>query len=834
MPDNTLRNDAGFVQQDRDDEDDLLGSKDDLRPLGMLAASKVWISWRYEADKHGKPAKIPYGAHGDDRQTLAKPVTWGTRTEAMAGAEALETGGVPNPTVGGTSGGLALVLVPIPGAEGLALGGLDLDSCLPGNPEHVRKALALLRSYCEISPSKTGLKVFFLYRLSDLPALQAILAKVKNSTKPDEMAFTAKPAGAVGGHPTAMELYLGRRWFAVTGVLWPDAPSALRVVPLEDLRRLIEIDMPAFRGVSPAKADKPAKGDQSGSGKAFALACSMRRDGCRDINEFWEAARAHSVVGVWKDIEDQRQIDRVWAKAVEAVPDNYATLPKFYFSQGDLPAAAKALAPLLSGRERLFDRNGPCRVDYDTTDGRAKSAPLTKEGVVYETHQACRPHLRFTTVKGEPEDHGVTLPNRIAALYLDTPAVWGLRPLKGFTRSPVLHPYGAILTDEGYDEETRLWCEGSPEVNVPGAPTIAQGRAALMVLRRHLRTFCFADAETVKEGCMSVVDLSKPPGRDESAALVGLLTAVARASLPTAPCLVVRAPTASGAGTGKGLLVAVLCLIASGLTPPAMPPGDDPDEFDKRLSTALLDGRSVIFCDNLNGRALKSDTLAVSLTEERSQIRRLGESEDRAVWNSAFVAITGNGLSISEDMVRRSIICELDDGTESPESRVFDVDARASTLEARSALLSAVLTVWRWGLSSPIKGAPTGSFELWGRWCRDPILALGGQDVAAGNAQEKDDDPVRQRIVAIFDAWWDAHGSTPVLVADLDERIVTSIGLPSGRAATAAAIGMEVRKLCKSRAGGYVLTTTKTGNLGRPLRHALYTLRGGVDPAAGL
>jgi hypothetical protein len=38
---------------------------------------------------------------------------------------------------------------------------------------------------------------------------------------------------------------------------------------------------------------------------------------------------------------------------------------------------------------------------------------------------------------------------------------------------------------------------------------------------------------------------------------------------------------------------------------------------------------------------------------------------------SAFVAVTGNGLTISEDLTRRFVVCELDPRVENPERRLF-------------------------------------------------------------------------------------------------------------------------------------------------------------------
>ncbi len=83
--------------------------------------------------------------------------------------------------------------------------------------------------------------------------------------------------------------------------------------------------------------------------------------------------------------------------------------------------------------------------------------------------------------------------------------------------------------------------------------------------------------------------------------------------------------------------------------------------------------------------------------------------------------MTGNGLSVSEDLARRFVAVEFDPRTEDPEARPFKNDIRAEVRERRTELLSALLTIWRWGrLSTDIKrGLPLGSFEQWCRWVRD-------------------------------------------------------------------------------------------------------------------
>ena len=103
----------------------------------------------------------------------------------------------------------------------------------------------------------------------------------------------------------------------------------------------------------------------------------------------------------------------------------------------------------------------------------------------------------------------------------------------------------------------------------PNNPSGREAAAALLRIRHTFRTFPFADAARVQdpELGVEVVDPSKPAGLDESTFLVALLTAACRPSLETAPGFLCDAPTFSGAGTGKGLLVKAICIIASGASP---------------------------------------------------------------------------------------------------------------------------------------------------------------------------------------------------------------------------------------------------------------------------
>jgi hypothetical protein len=330
----------------------------------------------------------------------------------------------------------------------------------------------------------------------------------------------------------------------------------------------------------------------------------------------------------------------------------------------------------------------------------------------------------------------------------------------------------------------------------------------LETLRAAFRTFPFADAVTMREpdGPVAFVEISRPPGQDESAFLVALLTAVCRSSLPLAPGMLISAPSISGAGSGKGLLIRAICEIAFGHAPHAFTACRDIVELEKRIGAALIEAAPVLFLDNVNDTVLRSGLLASTLTEPFVKVRQLGVSRMLPLNPIAFVAVTGNGVTLGEDLVRRFIVVELDPRMEDPESRPFATGFLASISARRAALLAAALTIWRWGRQNEDtirSGRPLGSYEIWGRWVRDPLLALGCADPAERIAALKARDPQRQRTSAIFAGWWEHHRDKATAAAELCEDVRVLID-PQDRGRQC--IASALHSLVGTHAAGFVLT----------------------------
>lgn len=489
-----------------------------------------------------------------------------------------------------------------------------------------------------------------------------------------------------------------------------------------------------------------------------------------------------------------------------AAPDK----PQLQVIGSDYPATARALRTLLAAGTSLYSRGGVLVKLAHTADGDLPVAfELTPNGVVFEAHHLCQP-VQWNGDQLKP----ITLPERVAKMYLEAlRGDWCVPALDGLTTAPVLAPDGAILDRDGYDPGTRLWCAKVPALDLPDRPTRKQAKAALMTLRQAFRTFPFADAPkvqaTVDGAVLDVVDTSKPAMLDETAALAGLLTAVCRPSLHLAPGFLVTAANLSGAGAGKGLLVRAIVAIAFGIRPSAFTPGREKDELDKRLVSELIGAAPVLFLDNVNGASLKSDTLASVLTERPARVRVLGKSQMVPVNSAAFIALTGNGLTVSEDLARRFLSCILDAGMEDPEARPFAPGYLDRIMGRRPELLAAALTIWRWGRQNPdclTRGLRLGSFETWAEWVRDPLLTLGCADPVQRSRDAKAADPRRRQVMDLYDAWNAKYGALAMASKNLDDDVRAIID-PAGRGRQFVASALD--KLTGTRSGGFVLERHK-------------------------
>jgi hypothetical protein len=311
----------------------------------------------------------------------------------------------------------------------------------------------------------------------------------------------------------------------------------------------------------------------------------------------------------------------------------------------------------------------------------------------------------------------------------------------------VLRPDGSILDTAGYDDATGLLYDpqGMKFSPVPEKPDKEDALEALSILKDLLSTFPFVT------------------NADGSVALSGILTAIHRRSLPTAPAHCLTAPVA---GSGKSMVVDIASEIADGRRAAVMSLGRTDEEAEKRLGSALIAGDSIISIDNID-RPFGGELFCQALTQRMLKIRILGYSRIIEVPSNAALFANGNNLTLVGDMTRRAIMCTMDPGVERPETRTFARDPLAMVRVDRDKYVIAVLTILRafHVAGAPFQRDPLGSFVEWSNWIRGALIWLGEADPCETMEKVRQNDPKLGAVVAVISQWADVVG--------YDKRVTT-------------------------------------------------------------
>jgi Protein of unknown function (DUF3987) len=302
----------------------------------QVAEQKLWTAWRTEKRLNKttgelKETKVPYCGIGIKSES-DDPATWINIEDA---AQIAETEGFIN----GGGGGIGIFLGIEYGTE-YRLGGVDLDTCLSpdkGLTPWAKEVIDRFDTYGEISPSRTGVKLYFLYGVADLDPIRLITGthwskNFKERTGSD--------------HAPGFELHIGHRYFAMTGDLYDGCPEILRVIEVEDIawlinevgQRFTRPELPDTRSAQSGKATSSSssqKRDHSRSGAAASRLMSLWVDG---FVETYEQARERLLndsdpdIVAWmieKGLErrgrkDEYEFRRLW-DWVREKPKSYAT-----------------------------------------------------------------------------------------------------------------------------------------------------------------------------------------------------------------------------------------------------------------------------------------------------------------------------------------------------------------------------------------------------------------------------------------------------------------------------------------------------------------------------
>jgi hypothetical protein len=398
--------------------------------------------------------------------------------------------------------------------------------------------------------------------------------------------------------------------------------------------------------------------------------------------------------------------------------------------------------------EELF--KGKVRIPAGTT----VLHQVTKHGVLLPLSQVAEFYTGVN--KPSPADPSV----RLCETILDTPSAWGpLKPLRGVSSVPLIDAVGGIHDRPGYHPHSQMFYDGSaPLLQVPET---VDHKMALRARDRLLEPFReFKWYPGTEEVALSVV-------------LSYILTLITRFYYALAP---LHAIGATVAGAGKGLVVETGNLLVRGhdaaITVPVSG-RESNEELRKRITALLLRGVDSVLVDNIES-VLGGPIWNALLTAGEWTDRILGGNDTASLPTRVTWAVTGNGISVRGDQIRRTVLATLDPNDEHPERRQFSRHLPTWVLQHRGELLSAAFTILRGyrQAGSPQDGLKLlGRFEDWSRTVVGPIRWLGMPDPTDSQQGMSEEDPEAERLHDLLLAIRGLFGMEPFTSSDLQAAV---------------------------------------------------------------
>lgn len=277
--------------------------------------------------------------------------------------------------------------------------------------------------------------------------------------------------------------------------------------------------------------------------------------------------------------------------------------------------------------------------------------------------------------------------------------------LDKLSRVPFVRPDGSVCQTPGYDEDTATFLvldDSLGRVDVPEAPTEGQVAQAVRFLRDEWLVDFFR---------------SMPTDADKANCLGLILTPLIRGLVPLVPMAIINGKQA---GVGKNKLTDLVAIVATGLHAEPLPYARDDDESRKVITSTFRSGADVFAFDEAH--VIEGPSMARALTSTTWKDRVLGGSNMASYPNRVTWIAMGNQVVVNGDMSRRvyqiALRSEEDDPTSRPESWYTHPDIEGWTIEHRSEIVTALLTLVRaWYVAGKPAGpaVPFGSFEQWAK-----------------------------------------------------------------------------------------------------------------------
>ncbi|OAI43519.1 hypothetical protein AYO38_02635 [bacterium SCGC AG-212-C10] len=377
------------------------------------------------------------------------------------------------------------------------------------------------------------------------------------------------------------------------------------------------------------------------------------------------------------------------------------------------------------------------------------------------------------------QETGTTTPSRLSiAVARDMLAAWNkpdeIPRIKGIADAPFVGLDGALVTANGFDAATGIYCNMPVElrdISIPFAPTADQVHSAVALWEDLLHDFPFVSQS------------------DRANALSFGLTPFVRPYFDDiTPADLVTGTTK---GSGKGLLVDTISNVATGRECRRIwMPFKSEEETDKRFIGLLHAGERHIHIDNVEGK-IDSPTLAMFLTAREYGGRILGSTNSTTWAQRIQLHISGNNVVLGGDIPRRVVPVRLAPNVERPDLKSSDEFRHPDLIQytkahRRELVVASLILVQHWiACGRPLGNVRLGSFERWSETMGGILGAVGVQGFLEDREETLSDADADTNAWHVFvESWWTRHGDSPVTTATLYDMLdgLDVSPMPGGKA----------------------------------------------------
>lgn len=357
----------------------------------------------------------------------------------------------------------------------------------------------------------------------------------------------------------------------------------------------------------------------------------------------------HILKAWWKELEDaQRKRDREGSEYPEGILTT-APAPDQTQYAADAVKAANEKAPFL--------------FEY------MEDAAIVRRGRIKTLNRAGRRHelgkvTVFQKPKGDGEfQHDYPPYDVVDDLFSSDLSDFCL-PLRGAVDTPFFAADGTLVTENGYHAGSEIYLDSGLELaGVSPHPTAAEVQEAKRLLVDNVLAD-FPLGGLTRPEIMAALDGEAVPALTHAVGLTLLPFMREMIDGPT-PGWILSKPAP---GTGASLLVKLLTTIASGVPAPESTLPSNKEEVPKTLAALLQNDPTHIVFDNIN-HSVDSGDLASAQTARTYQARVLGKTQTIEVDVRSIFIFTANNVTLSNELLRRSIFIPLDAKVEAPEKR---------------------------------------------------------------------------------------------------------------------------------------------------------------------